>query len=413
MFTVRSFLRKGSALAIMAVLALILTSCSSSSSSSAAANSKSNTSGKGPVIIGAVIDQTSYMKSFDDPALNAAEIWAKKINAAGGVDGRKIEFKVYNDQLKPALTRSDALKAVAAGAKILWVTCDVDLATPAVEVGLEHGLLTVSPCTSTNQMGPERFGSLGKLAFTFGNAPESDGAVLAQLLMQHGWKTATVVTDHSLSYFVSVCKYFTHDFTLMGGHVVSQLSFTAGDHTSGQVGTQAASLPSAATVLCTTTTPSLPTFVTAFRTAGNNKPIVGPWSIDGGFWEPKNPTISNNIWWSTFASVFGDDPNPQVRSLLAELQAKGEAPATGGFVTGPTALQGIVAAIKDTGGSLNGAKLAAAMQSFKNLPTLSGPVSFSAAFHSVVGRPYRIIEVTNGHPHFVELLSPGKYASER
>ncbi|MHB1509750.1 MAG: ABC transporter substrate-binding protein [Acidimicrobiales bacterium] len=395
---------------VVMVLALLVldsaTSVPSSASSVQAAAAK-----KSPIIIGAVIDESNFMKSFDVPALDAAKIEANKINSSGGVDGRKIEFKVYNDQLQPSLTRSDALQAVSAGASVLWVTCDVDLATPAIEVGLQHGLLTVSPCIGTNDMGPSRFGSEGKLAFSFGNSPTSDGAVLARLLMQKKWKTATVVTDNSLTYFVDVCKYFTSDYVKMGGHIVSQLSFTAGDHTSGVVGDRAASSGASATVLCTTTTPDLPTFVTALRTAGDKKPIVGPWSIDGGFWEPSNPKISNNIWFSSYASVFGDDPSPQVRALYAEMAAKHETPATGGFVTGPTAIQGIVYAIKHDGGSLVGSKLASVIKSFHNVPTLSGPISFPGAFHSVVGRPYAIVEVRSGKPHFVETLSPGPLAA--
>ena len=363
-----------------------------------------------PIIIGAVIDETSTMKPFDQPAIQAAELWAKKVNASCGVLGRPIQFKVYNDQLQPSATRSDALKAISQGASILWTTCDVTFATPAIQVGLAHHMLVVSPCTGTNEMGPSRFGAPGKLAFSFGNAPTSDGAVLARLLIQKGWKTATVVTDKLLTYFVDVCQNFTTDYQKMGGKIVTQLTYTTGDHTVTQVAQKAATSSAAATVLCTTTTPTLPAFVTSVRTLGNTKPIVGPWAIDGGFWEPSSATVSNNIWWSTYASVFGDDPNHQIRSLYSQMKSKGETPQTGGFVTGPTALQGIIAAIKRTHGTLKGSRLAAQMVKFHNVPTLSGPVSFSAKFHAVVGRPYRIIEVKNGKPHFVEMLAPGKYA---
>lgn len=394
----------------MAVVAATGVMLAAGAGAGAASASGSRTNHK-PIVIGAVIDETNTMKPFDVPALQAAQIEAAKINASGGVDGRKIQFKVYNDQLQPALTRSDALKAVSAGANVLWVSCDVDFATPAIQVGLHYHLLTIAPCIGTNQMGPQRFGPAGKLAFSFGNAPQSDGAVLARLLMQKGWKSATVVTDKLLTYFVDVCQNFTADFQKMGGKIVSQLSYTTGDHTAAQVGQRAAGSGAAATVLCTTTTPDLSTFVTSLRTLGNAKPIVGPWAIDGGFWEPSSTSISNNIWFSTYASVFGDDPNPQVRALLKTMQQRHEAPLTGGFITGPTAVEGIVTAIQRAHGSLNGAKLAAIMQNFHNVPTLSGPVSFSAKFHSVVGRPYRIIEVTNDKPQYVETLSPGPLAA--
>lgn len=407
--------------ATLAFVAATLGASALSSCSGAATNAKSSptktttqrsvgkATGK-PIVIGAVIDETNTMKPFDVPALQAAQIQAAQINAHGGVNGRPIQFKVYNDQLQPALTRSDALKAVSAGVNILWVSCDVDFATPAIQVGLAHHLLTIAPCIGTNQMGPSRFGPAGKLAFSFGNAPTSDGAVLARLLIQKGWKTATVVTDHLLTYFTDVCQSFTTDYQKLGGKIVSQLSYTTGDHTAAQVGQRAAGSGAAATVLCTTTTPDLSTFVTSLRTLGNSKPIVGPWAIDGGFWEPKSATISNNIWFSTYASVFGDDPSAPVRKMLAAMVAKHESPLTGGFVTGPTALEGIVTAINRAHGSLVGSKLAAIMQNFKKVPTLSGPVSFSAKFHSVVGRPYRIIEVIKGKPRYMETLSPGSLA---
>jgi branched-chain amino acid transport system substrate-binding protein len=403
----RSWLK--SVVVVMSAVGIALGLVSVSAASSAS-HKATGATGK-PIIIGAVVDETSTMKPFDQPAIEAAEIWAKKVNSEGGVLGRPIQFKVYNDQLQPALTKSDAEKAIATGAQILWVTCDVTFATPAIEVGLSHHMLVVSPCIGTNEMGPSRFGKAGDLAFTFGNAPSADGAVLARLLFQKGWKTATVVTDHLLTYFVDVCKNFSTDFTKMGGKIVSQLSYTTGDHTITQLATKAATSGAAATVLCTTTTPTLPAFVTSVRTLGNTKPIVGSWAIDGGFWEPKTAKVSNNLWWSTYASVFGDDPSAQIRSLYNEMKAAGETPLTGGFVTGPSALEGIITAIDSTKGNLTGAKLATALVHFHDVSTLSGPVSFSSKFHSVVGRPYRIVEVTKDTPHFVELLSPGAYAS--
>ncbi|EQD26863.1 Extracellular ligand-binding receptor [mine drainage metagenome] len=114
-----------------------------------------------------MIDETNTMKPFDVPALNAAEIEASQINASGGVDGRKIVFKVYNDQLVPALTRSDAIAAVSAGASILWVSCDVNFATPAIQVGLQHKLLTIAPCIGTDQMGPSLFRPRGQAGIQF------------------------------------------------------------------------------------------------------------------------------------------------------------------------------------------------------------------------------------------------------
>jgi branched-chain amino acid transport system substrate-binding protein len=392
-------------LAALTVLAAVGCGSSSKSSSSSSASTTASTK---PIVIGAAIDQTALMSSFDGPALAAAQLEAKKINAAGGVNGRKIEFRVQNTQLKPDRTKAAASDLLAGGADILWVTCDVDFATPAIQQGLAAKKLTISPCIGTDQMGPQRFGSAGALAFTYGNVAQDEGSAVAQLAIKKGWKTADVVTDKQIVYSVNVCKSFTKKFEELGGKVVDQESWTQGDHTIGNVVSRVNSHKADTIALCTTTSPDLPTFVSGIRGVGNNASIIGAWELDGAYWLPKSPKVSNNIWLTTYASVYGDDPNAQVKDLISKLTAEKKPPATGGFVTGAAAVDGIVAAVKQAGGSTDGAKLADAMAKFKDLSTISGNVSFTPQLHSVFGREYRIIHIQNGKPKFDSLLkAPG------
>jgi branched-chain amino acid transport system substrate-binding protein len=274
-------------------------------------------------------------------------------------------------------------------------------------------LLTVAPCIGTDQMGPKRFGSLGKLAFSYGNVAQDEGAAIAELAVKHGVKTADVVTDKSIVYDVNDCQAFTQRFTQLGGKVVAQDSFTQGDHTVGSVASKVNGQKADAVALCTYSSPvgDLAAFVSDLRSLNNQTAIYGPWSIDGSFWLPKDPKTSNNIWYVTYASVYGDDPNPAVRSLEQQLTASGNPPATGGFVTGAAAIDGIVAAIKQAGGSTDGSTLASVMQGFHALPTVSGDVSFSPTLHSVFGREYRIIHVVNGKPKFVGLMKASSPAN--
>jgi branched-chain amino acid transport system substrate-binding protein len=392
---------------VLATVALVaVVGCGSSS------NDNGSTSGGGSkpktVVIGAAIDQTALMSAFDGPALAAAQLEVKKINAQGGVNGQKLEFKVQNTQLKPDRTKAAASDLISKGANVLWVTCDVDFATPAIQQGLQAKLLTVSPCIGTDQMGPQRFGSAGDLAFTFGNVAQDEGSAVAQMAINKGWKTAAVVTDKQIVYSVNVCKAFTKQFTQLGGKVVDQESWTQGDHTIGNVVSRVNNHKADTIALCTTTSPDLPSFVSGIRGVGNKTPIIGAWELDGAYWLPKNPSVSDNIWLTTYASVYGDDPSPEVRNLISQLKAEGKAPVTGGFVTGAAAVDGIVAALKKTGGSTAGNKLADAMVKFQNLPTISGNVSFTPQLHSVYGREYRIIHIERGKPKFDSLLkAPG------
>jgi branched-chain amino acid transport system substrate-binding protein len=416
---------KGSvtALALVVAAALIVAGCGSSKSSSSAGSSassgaaSSSTSGSSsssssskPIVIGAAIDFSALMAPTDDPALYGAEIEANKINAQGGVNGRKIKFDIANTQLKPAQTRSDALNLVQKGANILWVTCDVDFSTPSITVGLASKLLTIAPCIGTDQMGPKRFGSQGKLAFSYGNVAQDEGAADAQIAIKQGWKTATVVTDKQIVYSVNVCQAFTNKFKALGGKVISQQTWTQGDHTIASVANRVNSDHAQVIQVCTTAAPDVSTLLSDVRSAGNNTPFLAPWSLDGTYWMPKNPKISTNFWTDSYTSIYGDDPSAAVKAMISQLTSEGHTPTTGGFVTGAAAIDGIVAAIKAAGGSTDGDKLASVMQGFHNLPTISGDVSFSSSLHTVFGRTYRVLEVVNGKGQFKYLIKSGGLA---
>jgi len=137
------------------------------------------------------------------------------------------------------------------------------------------------------------------------------------------------------------------------------------------------------------------------RTLGNNTPILNSWAGDGNYWYTPDPKVTN-YYYVTFASAFGDDPVPAVRALAKKNAAAiAKAGSTGAYVTGPAAIEGISLALRRTGGNANGAALAAQMQKFKNVPTLSGLVSFSKTLHTVYGRTYRVIGVQNNTPKVV------------
>jgi branched-chain amino acid transport system substrate-binding protein len=259
-------------------------------------------------------------------------------------------------------------------------------------------------------MGPKRFGSAGQLAFSYGNVAQDEGAADARIAIKQGWKTADVVIDKQIVYSQNVCQAFANKFASLGGKVVTTQTWTQGDHTIGNVANRVNANKASVMEVCTTAAPDVSTFLSDVRSAGNQTPMLSPWSLDGTYWLPKNPKIATNVWTDSYASIYGDDPSPKVQALIKELTAEGHAPTTGGFVTGAAAIDGIVAAIKASGGSTDGTKLAAAMQGFKNLPTLSGAVTFSSQLHTVFGREYRVLEVTNGKGHFKYLIKAGGLA---
>jgi branched-chain amino acid transport system substrate-binding protein len=351
-----------------------------------------------PIIIGAAVDLTGQMAPFDGPAVTAAEIQVGKINEAGGVEGRQLELRVIDHQLDPERTKSAAIELIDDGADVLLVTCDVDFATPAVQEAITRGVLAVAPCIGTDQMGPERFGDQGKLAFSLGNVAQDEGAAMAEYAMEQGWERAATVTDNVIVYFQDVVKAFAARYTELGGEIVVEESWTQGD---GTIQNVVSALDNANVDVIATSTAfdDMPAMVGGLRSLGNDTPIICGWSCDGNYWLPKG---TDNFYLVTYASVFGDDPSDEVKELIAEMEAQEQAPGTGGFITGAASIDAIAAAIEETGGT-EGEALAEAFEGFDGLETVSGEISFSEEFHSVFGREYRVMEVQNSEPSFVEL----------
>lgn len=353
---------------------------------------------EGPIVIGAAVDLTNQMAPFDGPAIQAAKIQVEKINAEGGVNGRQLELRVIDHQLDPEKTKAAAIDLIEQGAEVLIVTCDVDFATPAVQESINRGLLTVSPCISTDQMGPARFGEKGRLAFTVGSLAQEEGAVLAEWAWDQGHKTAITIKDNLLVYFQDVVESFEVRFQELGGEVVLEEEWTQGDGTIQNVVSSVANRK--ADVIATSTAfGDLPALVSGLRSLGDDRPIFCSWSCDGVYWIPEG---LSNFTVDAYASVFGDDPSDEVKDLIQGMTDAGQAPATGGFVLGAAAIDAIAAAIEQTG-TTEGAQLAEAFEGFQGQTTISGEINYSEQFHAVFGRPFRIITYDGGEASFAEL----------
>jgi branched-chain amino acid transport system substrate-binding protein len=353
---------------------------------------------KGPIVIGWAFDSTGNMAPFDGPALAAAKLRVNQVNAKGGVNGRKLQIQTCDTQSNNATTaKACALRLLGAKASVLFTTCDVELAAPVVQVAINRGVLAVAPCIGTDQMGPKRFGTKGRLAFSFGNVAQDEGSAMAQYAWSKGWKTAALATDTVIIYFRNVVQAFEARFKQLGGTIVARETYQSLGGNNVQNAVSRLNGVKAGVIVTSTAGAfgALSTFVTGLRSLGNETPILNSWAGDGTYWLPTNPKVTN-YWFVTFASSFGDDPVQAVNALAKAVKA-----GTGGFITGPSAIDGVVTAIKRAHGSTKGIDLSRVMEKFKNVPTISGNVSFSTKLHTVFGRRYRVIRIQDNVPKVV------------
>jgi branched-chain amino acid transport system substrate-binding protein len=364
----------------------------------ALAGASSNTSAatRPAVVIGWAHDSKGDMAPFDGPALAAARFHIRNLNRRGGRQVRIITCDTNGNN--PARAKTCARNLLGQGAQIIFVTCDVDFATPVVQEAINRGRLAVAPCIGTDQMGPKRFGRKGRLAFSFGNVAQDEGSAMAEYAIRRGWRTAGIGTNTLLVYFKNVVQAFEKRYTQLGGRIVGRESYATRAN-NVQAAVTRLNQRRAAVYVTSTAFGELPAFASGFRSLGNQTPVLNSWAGDGTYWVTQNPQITN-YYAVTFASVFGDDPNPAVKRLAVQVKA-----ATGGFVTGPAAIDGVMTAIRRAGGTTNGAALANQMERFRKVPTISGNVSFSRSLHTVFGRQYRVIQVQNNRGRRVGLVT--------
>lgn len=356
-----------------------------------------------PIVIGAAIDLTGQMAPFDGPALAAAQYQVEQLNAAGGINGQPVELQHIDTQGDPEQTKAAAINLIEnQGAQVLIVTCDVDFATPAIQEAITRGVLAIAPCIGTDQPGPKRFGDdLGKLAFTIGNLAQDEGAAMAEYAWDQGWKRAAIAKDNVIVYFQDVVDSFEKRFTELGGEIAVKEEWVNGDGTVGNVASALADVD--VDVIATSTAfGDMPVLVEGVRSLGDDTPFICGWSCDGTYWNPKG---LSNFYLLTYASVAGDDPNPDVQALIDALTAQDpQLVGTGGFVTGAATIDAIAAAITEAG-STDGEALADAMEGFQGVPTISGEITFSPGpeGHGVTGREYRVMQIQDGALSFIEL----------
>jgi branched-chain amino acid transport system substrate-binding protein len=363
-----------------------------------------------PITIGWAYDSKGAMAVFDTSALASARLHLRTVNARGGALGRRIALTTCDTQgNKPAVSKACAAKLLGQGADVIFTTCDVELAAPVVQEAINRGVLAIAACIGSDQMGPKRFGAKGRLAFSYGNLAQDEGSAMAEYAWKRGWRDASLATDTVIVYFRNVVQAFEARWKQLGGKIVAKETYQS----SPTGNANQASIQNAinrlkdvdADVIVSATAPpwgAMVPLMNGLRTLGVTTPFLNSWAGDGAYWLPKSGPKVSNYYLVTFASVFGDDP---VR--VANAWAKATKAAVGSYITGPAAVDGVVLAIKRAK-STDGVKLAAQMERFTKVPTVSGRVTFSKTVHTVFGRQYRVIQIQNNVPKFVGLIAAKK-----
>ncbi|MGB0119865.1 MAG: ABC transporter substrate-binding protein [Solirubrobacterales bacterium] len=364
----------------------------------------SSSSGEGPITLGFAIGETGFMEPYDVPARTLAEMAAEDINADGGIDGRQLEIISANTKSKPELAGNAATQVISEGADVVVTSCDFDQGSPAAIVAQEQGKLAISTCAASTAFGPS---GIGPLAFTMATAAPVEGATMAEWgYNEKGWKTSATILDDTLEFTKQTTAGFIARWEELGGEVLKETTFKQGDPSIASQINEIKGLDTPPDVLWLSSyMPGEASAIKQIRAAGLDMPILGDEDLDGDYWKEAVPGVSD-IYYATYASIFGDDSDPKINELLDRYkEQEGKLPDTALFLTGFAMVQAIEKAVETTGGSTEGTELQAALEEFDNEELLL-PTTFTEEDHISFKRTLRIMEIQNGKTSLVTEFSP-------
>lgn len=198
----------------------------SSTDATTAAGTRPEPPGEGVKIgdtikIGVIGSVTGDNKAWGDDELEGAKMAVEEINAAGGIDGKKVEMLTGDSGSKPeqAKTAADKLVSdgvvgivgeVSSGNTIQIAKSAFPKAIPVVAVGATKTTLT------------DEGTHVVRVCYT----DDFQGPVMAQFAFEQlNLKKVGVITDNKLPYSQGLSKSFSDQFKKLGGEIVGEVFY--------------------------------------------------------------------------------------------------------------------------------------------------------------------------------------------
>ena len=390
-------------LALLMPVVVGLAACGSSSSDSGSSSNSAGASNK-PIVIGAAIGQSGVLSPYDLPPLGAVRLAIEDINKKGGVLGRQLKLVVSDMQSVPSNGPRAALSVLGSGAKLVIVSCDYDIGSPAAVTAQSKNVIAFSTCAAAPQFGPK---GIGPLAYTMASAAQSEGVIVSDFAFKHDCKNAYLMVNTDLEYFKSVGEGLKQGMAKAGGTIVGTSTFTQAQlNARAVVAKFLAASPKPQCALLAFNSFSGGAVLRQLRASGYDGPIYGANSWDGDYWKKLSPNLSN-FYFAAYASMYGDDPNPDVNEIVKRWRDAngGKMPDNANLVTGYSVIEAWAKAA-NAAKSLEGTEVAAQLSKFKDVKLLVGPTTYTPQVHISLDRPMAMMKIENGKSSYDSTLAP-------
>jgi branched-chain amino acid transport system substrate-binding protein len=390
----REFLqRTGHVAMLLACLSLTISGCQNGGSSGGSDSDE--------ILIGHYGSLTGSQATFGISTDNGIKMAIEDLNAAGGINGRKVKLVTYDDKGE-AREASTAVTRLVTKDGVVAVIGEVasGLSLAAAPICQEGGVPMISP-SSTNP----KVTKVGDMIFRVCFIDPFQGKVCAKFAREHESlkaSKAAIVTDQGSPYSVGLEEEFEKSFVALGGTVVSKQTYQAGDQDySAQLTSIRAAEPDVIFVPGYYT--EVASMILQARKLGMTQPFVGADGWDSAKLGEIAGDAINGCFYSNHYSQ--EDPSPKIQDFIAKYKAKHNEIPDALAALGHDSAMILFDAMKKAG-SLEGAAIAAELAKTKDFDGITGKISIDAERNAV--KPAVMLEMKNGAPKYVATIQPGE-----
>jgi len=337
-----------------------------------------------PVRIGAIYDLRGRQAPRDVAALDGARLAVERINAGGGLLGRRVELLERDAQTEPGSIRRAAGSLVAAGCSAIIGLSDAEQVLAAAPVAARAGIPFVTSGATSARL-PDEVPDWLFLACCSDNAQAAAGAEYAVARLEA--RTAAVLYDKGLASTRSLSRYFQRSFRAQGGRVL----VTAAYEEEGEVALRLAegrkraadrdartgAGAAGADVLFVAADPAeAAAVVRRVRLAGYAQPIIGTDSFDSAAVVTVAVRTGGDVCYTTHAAVGISSAGRAVRQFDTSFRTVYGRPPQNSFAGLGYDTIGLVAAAIRRADSATPADVRRALQRTRHYPGVTGTLGY-------------------------------------
>lgn len=380
----------------VSILSLALIGCPPKSESAGGATAQSG----GEILVGEFGSLTGAEATFGQSTHNGIMLAIDEINAAGGIDGRKVRVQTEDDQSK-AEEAANAVTKLISQNNVVAVLGEVASSNSlaAAPICQSNKVPMITP-SSTNP----RVTQVGDYIFRMCFIDPYQGEAMANYLTKDlRLERAAVLIDVKSDYSTGLAEFFERTFTANGGRVVGKQSYSKGDSDfRSQLTAIKASNPEV--IFVPGYYNDIGQIAIQARDLGMMQPLAG-----GDGWEsPKLIEIGGKALEGSFYSnhYHVDDPSPSVREFVQKYQERFGAKPDSLAALGYDTARVLADAIKRAG-TTDGPKLRDAISQTKDFDGVTGKITLGPD-RDPIGKKLVVLEIRNGQTVLKAVVDPAK-----